>query len=83
MKSTDDSGQNLTIKLNRQTLRKARILAAKENLSISRLVARYIETLVGEDEAYERAHRQALALLEGGLHLGGEIEATRDEWHER
>jgi predicted DNA-binding ribbon-helix-helix protein len=83
MKSADDSGQNLTIRLNRQTLRKAKILAAKHNLSISRLIARYIETLVGEDDAYERAHRQALALLENGFHLGGKIEATRDEWHER
>ena len=83
MKPADDTRQNLTIRLDRQTLRKAKILAAKHNLSISRLVARYIETLVGEDDAYERAHRQASALLENGFHLGGEIRATRDEWHER
>jgi hypothetical protein len=31
--------------------------------------------------AYERAQRRALALLDQGFHLGGRIEATRDEWH--
>jgi hypothetical protein len=39
--------------------------------------------LVGEDDAYEQAQRRALALLEEGFHLGGRIESTRDEWHER
>jgi O-phosphoseryl-tRNA(Cys) synthetase len=39
--------------------------------------------LVSEDDAYEQAQRQALALLDRGFHLGGVITATRDEWHER
>jgi len=83
MKQTDETAQNLTIRLDRRTLRKAKILAAKHNTSISRLIARQLEMLVGEDDAYERAQRQALALLEHGFHLGGDIAATRDEWHER
>ena len=52
-------------------------------MSVGRLIAQYIETLVDQDEAYERARGQALALLDGGFHLGGEIAASRDEWHER
>lgn len=36
-----------------------------------------------EEQAYERAKREALALLDGALHLGGVIRASRDEWHER
>jgi hypothetical protein len=83
MKSTDETAQNLTIRLDRRTLRKAKVLAAKHNTSISQLIARQIEVLVGEDDAYERAQRQALGLLEEGFHLGGEVAATRDEWHER
>ena len=75
--------QNITVRLDRRTLRKAKILAAKRNTSISGLLAAQIETLVGEDDAYEQAHRRALALLERGLSLGGKIESTRDEWHER
>jgi len=75
--------QNITVRLDRRTLRKAKVLAAKRNTSISGLLAAQIETLVGEDDAYEQAHRRALALLEQGLSLGGKIESTRDEWHDR
>jgi len=75
--------QNITIRLDRRTVRRAKVLAAKQNTSISRLIARQIETLVGEDDAYEQAKRRALALLDRGLHLGGRIEVSRDEWHER
>lgn len=75
--------QNVTISLTRQTLRKVKILAARRETSISGLLASQVEALVGEDEAYERAERQATALLDQGFHLGGVIRATRDEWHER
>jgi hypothetical protein len=79
----DNRKQNLTISLDRQTIRMAKILAAKRSTSISGLLARQIEILIGEEEAYERAERQAVALLEQGFHLGGEIRASRDELHER
>jgi len=75
--------QNVTISLSRQILKKARILAARRETSISGLLAQEIESLVGEEEAYEQAERQALALLDKGFHLGGVIRATRDELHER
>jgi hypothetical protein len=75
--------QNLTLSLPRQTIRKAKVLAARRSTSISALLANQIEAMVGEDEAYERAKRQALALLERGFPMGGRITATRDELHER
>ncbi len=81
--SKDDQKQNLTISLDRQTIRKAKIVAAKRSTSISGLLARQIEILVGEEEAYERAERQAASLMEQGFHLGGKIRASRDELHER
>lgn len=84
MAITKDNGkQNLTISLDRQTIRKAKIVAAKRSTSISGLLARQIEILVGEEEAYERAERQAISLLDQGFHLGGVIRASRDELHER
>jgi hypothetical protein len=79
----DNGKQNLTISLDRQTIRKAKIVAAKRSTSISGLLARQIEILVGEEEAYERAELQAMALLDQGFHLGGVIRASRDELHER
>jgi hypothetical protein len=75
--------QNVTISLSRRVLKKAKILAARRETSISGLLAQEIESLVGEEEAYERAERQALALLDKGFHLGGVLRATRDELHER
>ena len=84
MADTKDNGkQNLTISLDRQTIRMAKILAARRSTSISGLLARQIEILVGEEEAYERAERQAMSLLDQGFHLGGVIRASRDELHER
>ena len=75
--------QNVTVSLSREVLRKAKILAARRETSISGLLAQEIETLVSEDEEYERAQRQAMALLERGFHLGGTVRVTREELHER
>jgi hypothetical protein len=74
--------QNVTISLDRKTIQKAKIFAARQSTSISGLLARQIEILIGEDEAYEQAERQAMALLEQGLPLGGEP-MRRDELHDR
>lgn len=75
--------QNLTISLDRETIQKAKILAARRSTSISGLLAHQLEVLVGEQEVYERAERQARSLLDQGFHLGGRIRASRDELHER
>jgi hypothetical protein len=79
----DNLKQNLTVSLDRRTIQKAKIVAARRSTSISGLLARQVEILVGEEEAYERAERQAAELLEQGFHLGGVIQASRDELHER
>ncbi len=83
LSTPETTKQNITLRLDRRTLRKAKVLAARRNTSISGLLAEQIETLVGEDDAYDQARRRALALLDRGFHLGGQIESTRDEWHER
>jgi hypothetical protein len=48
--------QNLTISLDRQTIQKAKIIAAQRSTSISELLAGQIEMLVQGEEAYEFAH---------------------------
>ena len=78
-----DQKQNVTIRLDRETIRKAKILAARRSTSVSALLAGQIAILVGEEEAYERAERQALALLDRGFHLGGIVRAERDHLHKR
>ena len=75
--------QNVTISLDRKTIQRAKILAARRSTSISGLLAHQIEILGGEEEAYERAERQAMTLLDQGFHLGGIVRVGRDELHER
>ncbi len=75
--------QNITLSLEKDILSKARVLAARRDTSISGLLTQQIEALVGEDEAYERAHRDARKLLEKGFRLGGERMISRDALHER
>ena len=75
--------QNITVSLSAEVIQKARVLAARRSTSISGLLAEQLETLTGEDEAYERARRSAIALMRKGFHLGGVITASREELHER
>jgi len=74
--------QNLTVRLRTATIKQAKALAAQRSLSISGLVEEQIEALVGKEDAYERARRQALALMRRGLPLGGKP-LSREELHER
>lgn len=83
MTAQQDPKQNVTISLSRPVLKKAKILAARRETSISGLLADQIESLVGQEEAYERAERQARALLDQGFHMGGATPVNRDELHER
>jgi predicted transcriptional regulator len=75
--------RNLTVQLDEELVRKARVLAAQRSTSVSRLVAEELEVLVRDDERYEEAMREALTELERGAHLGGGPYAGRDELHER
>ena len=64
--------QNITLKLPADTIRKAKIVAAERNASISALLTAKIEELVGEDAKYRAAERRALEWLSRGWHLGGD-----------
>jgi len=77
------SKQNLTVRLDRETIRKAKILAAKRGTSISELVSKAIIERVAEGEAFEAAERRAVVFLDQGFHLGGRMGARRDDLHDR
>jgi hypothetical protein len=74
---------NVTLKLDADLLREARVLAAEEGRSISALLTERLETLVRERKAFEKARRRALARLRDGFDLRWTPPATRDELHER
>ena len=62
--------QNLTLKLPAETVRKAKVVAAERGTSISALVTKKIEELVGEDAEYQAAKRRAFEWLKQGWRLG-------------
>jgi len=75
--------QNVTVSQSKAVVRKARILSARRETSISGLLAQEIEFLVGNEEAQVHAEQQALELLDRGFHMGGVIRASREEVHKR
>jgi len=75
--------RNLTIQLDEDVVRKARVIAAQRGKSISRLVTEQIEELVRRDDDYQRVMKEALAELERGYDLGGGPYLTRDEIYDR
>jgi hypothetical protein len=74
---------NVTLRLDADLLREARVLAARKGSSVSRLMTDQLEELVREDREYERAQRRALARLDQGFDLRWTPPASRDELHER
>lgn len=74
---------NITLKLDAELLREARVLAAQEGTSISAMLAARLEAMVRERKAYDRARRRALARLREGLDLHWTPPRSRDELHER
>lgn len=75
--------QNITISLERELIKKARIVAAQKETSLSRMLSEELKQLIQKAEHYDRAKKKALANLKTGFHLGGKIVASREELHER
>jgi hypothetical protein len=75
--------QNITLSLDKDLLRKARLLSSRKSTSVSKLLSGELERLVTESERYAQAKRSALAALKKGFHMGGRMTATRVDLHDR
>ena len=73
---------NITLKIDTQLLRKIKVLAAKQETSISALLISLLEEQVSKDLEYEQAKERALARMRQGYDLGFKP-IPRDELHER
>ncbi len=76
-------GRNITITLDEDIIRSARVLAARRGSSVSALLRAELERLVREDRAYEAAREASLRRLKRGSHLGGGPHPSRQELHDR
>lgn len=74
---------NVTLKVDADLLREARIIAAEEGRSVGALLTDRLEALVRAKKAFDRARRRALPRLREGLDLRWTPPRSRDEIHER
>lgn len=74
--------RNLTIQLDDEVIRRAKVLAAKRGTSVSGLVAHELDRLVAEDERYEAAWRRARKAMGDASPRGGRS-WVRDDLYER
>ena len=74
---------NVTLKIEPDLLREARVLAAEAGTSISAMLVARLEEMVRERREYRQAKRRALARLRRGFDLGFRPVGSRDERHER
>ena len=73
---------NITLKLDKDLIRRARVLAAEKGTSVSALLAAKLEEDLDRRASYEESKKRALADLAKGWDLGGRA-PTREEMHER
>ncbi|CAN5851712.1 hypothetical protein BH23CHL8_BH23CHL8_10550 [soil metagenome] len=74
---------NLTLQLDAEVIRRAKVVAAKRGTSVSALVARELDALVARDERYEDARRRALDLMVATRPRGGRSWTRDDIYSER
>jgi len=75
--------QNITLSIEKELLKKAKLMAAKKETSVTKLLTEQLAKMVSEDDQYDLAKKRALAILRKGFHLGGgRIIAKREELHE-
>ena len=75
--------RNLTLQIDEEIIRQAKVLAARRSTSVSRLVADEIERLVMADNRYQRSQQKALDHLRKGFRLGGGPLPSREPLHDR
>ena len=75
--------KNVTITLDKETARWARIRAAEQNTSVSRLVGEMLRDQMRDEEAYRLAMQEYLGLEPKRLKNAGTGYPRRDDLHER
>lgn len=77
--------RNITLAIPEEVLLKAKLIAVRRQMSVSRLLTQALETLVQQEDAYGRARQRHMQWLEWGADLGtgGHAATRREELHER
>lgn len=77
------AARNITLTLDEDTVREARVLAAQRGLSVSAFLRLELANLVERQRGYNKARETAVTRLRRGHSLGGTRPASREELHDR
>ena len=75
--------QNITLSLDKEIIKKGKVIAALNDTSISKMLGDQLKKIVEREDQYEAAKRGALQALKEGFHLGGKINWEREDLYER
>jgi hypothetical protein len=75
--------KNVTITLDEETLALARVHAAQEGISVSRMVGNLLRQRLREAREYDEAMRRYLAVAPVRLKRAGERYPAREKLHDR
>jgi uncharacterized radical SAM superfamily protein len=77
--------QNVTLSIPKALLKQAKLIAARQDKSLSQLLKESLEEKVREELDYGKARKRQLQHLRKGLDLGsmGKVKAARDDLHAR
>ncbi len=77
--------QNVTLSLPKSLLKRAKVIAASKEKSLSQLLRESLEEKIKESTGYKKAMERQLRFMKKGFDLGtkGKITLSREELHER
>ncbi|NLD37182.1 MAG: hypothetical protein GX654_09965 [Desulfatiglans sp.] len=75
--------QNITLSVDKEILRKSKIIAAKKDMSVSKMLGDILKELADREDKYLAAQKKAIKNLESGFNLGGKKTWSREELYER
>ena len=75
--------QNVTLSVEKDLIKKGKVVAARKDSSISKMLADLLKNMVENDDHYYAAKRSAFQLFKKGLHLGGKVTWKREDLYER
>ncbi len=75
--------KNITVSVDDDTYRRARIKAAERDTSVSAMVRGYLQDVAAGESDTERLKREERALREKVLNFSGKDRLSRDDVHDR
>jgi plasmid stability protein len=75
--------RNITVSLNDDLIRRAKVRAAQEDSSVSAVVRRFLEDYAKAETEFERLRQQEIDLRKQITHFDATDRLTRDELYDR